>query len=97
MLRRVFLLVAALSFSPSTLAAEIPGTDLPYATYRKQLLSNGWQPIRHCGSPYLETCTGRSMGSARWNHPVQNEKIEILLWPCRHGWCLAPAIDEPED
>lgn len=76
-----------------SLAAEVPGTDLPYASYRKQLMLNGWQPVRFCGSPYPEMCTGRSMGSVKWTHPVDGSNIELLLWPCRHGWCLAPAIE----
>jgi hypothetical protein len=81
---------------PPLTAAEIPGTDLAYANYRKLLLANGWRPVRFCGSPYPETCTGRSMASAKWLHPVDGSKIEIQLWPCRHGWCLAPAVSPPE-
>ncbi len=94
MLRPVLLLL--LFFGLPSLAVELPGTDLAYASYRKLLLTNGWQPVRFCGSPYPETCTGRSMAAARWAHPVEKRVIEIELWPCRHGWCLAPSVRDPE-
>jgi len=84
---------ALLAIAAPVQASEIPGTDVPYAAYRQQLINNGWRPDPSgpsCG-PYKETCTGNRMGSGRWMHPVDGNQIEIMIWPCKHGWCVAPA------
>jgi hypothetical protein len=98
-INRFLFLLAGLAMACHTpaMAAELPGTGLPYATYRKQLLGYGWRPIRHCGTPYPEACTGNAMGTVWWQHPVDGRRVEIFLWPCRHGWCLAPSVSEAEE
>lgn len=32
-------------------ASEIPGTEIPYATYRRKMLANGFKPATPCASP----------------------------------------------
>ena len=95
MIKRFTALLTGLLITSPVAAAQLPGTDVPYATYRQQMLENGWRPRvdgPKCG-PYPETCMGRSMGTAYWMHPVDNTKVDLLLWPCKHGWCIAPNAD----
>lgn len=78
-------------------ASEIPGTEIPYATYRRKMLANGFKPATPCasppcGGPFPETITGNRLGSAYWIHLVDGMKVDLLLWPCKHGWCLAPPV-----
>lgn len=76
------------------LSSQIPPTNIPYASYRQQMINNGWvrdttQPS--CGA-YPEVCTGNAQGSAAWYHPVSKSRVLLHLWPCKHGWCLAAPI-----
>jgi hypothetical protein len=90
---RTFLMLAASLVGAPLVAGQMPSTDVPYARYRQQMLENGWQPVPYaCRQPYPETCTGRAVGTARWRHPVSKQQSDLLLWPCRHGWCLAAPI-----
>ena len=79
-------------------SAQIPSVDIPYATYRQQMLDNGFRfdppCVTKCG-PYPETSTGNRIGSAHWVHPVDGLKVHLMLWPCKHGWCLAPPVMPP--
>ena len=94
-------LVLSLLLTAPVVAAEIPGIEIPYATYRRKMLENGFKPeppCKHppCGElPYPETITGNRLGSANWIHPVDGTKVDLLLWPCKHGWCLAPPVMPP--
>lgn len=87
--------LAAASFPVgAALSAQLPPTNVPYASYRQQMFINGWvrdttQPS--CGS-YPEVCTGNAQGSAAWYHPVSKRRVLLHLWPCKHGWCLAAPI-----
>jgi hypothetical protein len=85
---------ALLAFAAPALASEIPGTDIPYATYRQQLINNGWRPdpSAPCCGPFKETSTGNRVGTGHWFHPADGKQIEVTIWPCRHGWCVAPAF-----
>ena len=97
-MKSLLLTLSVLAALPA-LGAEIPGVDVPYATYRQQLLKNGFRPAPDapCCGPYPETSTGNRIGSAHWVHPGDGMKVELLLWPCKHGWCLAPPLlPEPE-
>ena len=88
---------ALLAIAAPAQASEIPGTDVPYATYRQQLINKGWRPdpsAPSCG-PYKETCTGNRTGSGRWFNPADDAVIEVTIWPCKHGWCVAPAFTTP--
>lgn len=92
------LALAAVIQQASAVASELPGIDYPYATYRQRLQAYGWRPdpsAPSCG-PYPETCTGNRMGSAGWLHPVDGRRVVVLLWPCKHGWCVAPGFTEGE-
>jgi len=94
--KRVLLLALALLPGPAV-ASEIPGIDIPYATYRQRMFANGFKPRPgepQCG-PYPETCTGNRLGTAYWIHPVDGHKVDLMLWPCKHGWCLAPPVMPP--
>jgi len=103
--RRFIPLAAALALSllmaGAVAAAQIPGTEMPYATYRRKMLENGFKPEPPCkhppcvGLPYPEMITGNRLGSAHWIHPVDGTKVHLLLWPCKHGWCLAPPVMPP--
>jgi hypothetical protein len=90
--------LALLGMAAPALASELPGIDYPYATYRQRLQAYGWRadPSAPSCGPYPETCTGNRTGSARWIHPIGSRRVEILLWPCKHGWCVAPAFNESE-
>lgn len=87
----------ALLLCTPCVAGEMPSTDVPYATYRQKMLQYGWKPVpcSHSPSPYPETCTGNAVGTAQWRHPVSGHTSDLLLWPCRHGWCLAAPIRWP--
>jgi hypothetical protein len=88
--------ILLLTFATPALAAQLPGTDLPYATYRTRLAVNGWRPDPTAGcssTPYPEVCTGNAMGTGTWAHPVDASRVVINLWPCRHGWCVAPSSE----
>jgi hypothetical protein len=100
-MKKFHLAAAALLIAAPAQAAEIPQINVPYATYRQQLLEYGWKPAPPfgvhtigCGSPYPEMCNGNRVGSGDWVHPVDGSRLTIQLWPCRHGWCVAPALDD---
>jgi hypothetical protein len=61
------LAVAAVVLSGGLVEAmEIPGTEIPYATYRQELIRRGWVPVKHDfkypGIPYPEASVGNANG-----------------------------------
>ena len=83
-----------MAMASPALAAQIPSIDYPYATYRQQMMQNGYvrdKSAPTCG-PYPETCVGNRIGTASWMHPISGSKLKLTLWPCKQGWCLAPPL-----
>lgn len=95
MIRTTLTAAAALLMAQTALGSQIPPTNIPYASYRQQMFNNGWvrdttQPS--CGA-YPEVCSGNAVGTAFWFHPVSKSRIQLSLWPCKHGWCLAAPVN----
>lgn len=94
------LITHSLLLGGTAVAVEIPGIEVPYASYRKRMFENGFIPRPgqpQCG-PYPETCTGNRVGTAFWIHPVSGLEVDLLLCPCKHGWCLAaPVLPREEE
>jgi hypothetical protein len=85
--------IATLALGMPLQAASLP-PSMAYATYRMEMLRHGWRPdpaAPRCGGPYAEVCMGNGLGSARFVHPISGESVEIILWPCMQGICLAPS------
>jgi hypothetical protein len=87
--------IAVFTIATPAQASVIPGTNVPYATYRQQLFNNGWRPnpFAPCCGPYKETSVGNRTGSGHWFHPATGKQITVHIWPCKHGWCLSPKFD----
>lgn len=80
-MKRSLLIMYSVLLGGNAFAAEIPGIDIPYASYRKRMFENGFIPRPgqpQCG-PYPETCMGNPLGSAFWIHPVAGLTVDFLL------------------